>query len=68
MKRRENKKSENLEVVKTKIGRIMLLSKCVVCDSKTLKFLKEQKARELLSSLRIRTALSKTPRLDPLLF
>ena len=68
MKRRENKKSENLEVVKTKIGRIMLLSKCVVCDSKKLKFLKEQKARELLSSLRIRTALSKTPRLDPLLF
>ena len=46
----------------------MLLSKCVVCDSKKLKFLKEQKARELLSSLRIRTALSKTPRLDPLLF
>ena len=31
----------------------MLLSKCLVCDSKKLKFIKEQEASELLSSLGI---------------
>ena len=30
------------KVVRTKNGRIMLLSKCSVCNSKKLKFLKEQ--------------------------
>ena len=29
----------------------MLLSKCAVCNTKKLKFLKEQKARKLLSNL-----------------
>ena len=36
----------------------MLLSKCSVCYSKISKFLKEQEARGLLSSLGIRTPLS----------
>ena len=46
----------------------MLLSKCAVCDSKKSKFIKEQKASELLSSLGIKTPLSKTPLVGPLLF
>ena len=29
----------------------MLLSKCAVCDSKKLKFIREQEARRLLSKL-----------------
>ena len=33
----------------------MLLSKCAVCHSKKSKFIKEQEARRLLSSLGIRT-------------
>ena len=33
----------------------MLLSKCAVCDGKKLKFIKEQEAAQLLSSLRIKT-------------
>ena len=33
----------------------MLLSKCAVCDSKKLKFVKEQEANRLLSSLGIKT-------------
>ena len=33
----------------------MLLSKCAVCHSKKSKFIKEQEARRLLSSLEIRT-------------
>ena len=51
-----------------KNGRITLLSKCAVCDSKKLKFDKEQEASGLLSSLRINTPLSKIPLVGPFLF
>ena len=40
LKCRKNKESKNPKVVKTKNGRIMLLSKCSVCKSKKSKFLK----------------------------
>ena len=43
----------------------MLLSKCAVRDSKKSKFIKEQEAGGLLSSLRIRTPLSQIPLLGP---
>ena len=46
----------------------MLLSICAVCDSKKLKFMKEQEATGLLSSLVIKTLLSKILLLGPLLF
>ena len=46
----------------------MLLWKCEVCDSKKLKFIKQQEARGLLSSLKIKTPLSKIPLVGPLLF
>ena len=69
LKCRKNMEITNPEVVK-KNGRIiiMLLSKCSFCNSKKLKFLKEQEARGLLSSLGIRTSLSQIPLLGPLLF
>ena len=38
---------------RTNNERIMVLSKCAVCDSKKLKYIKEQEASELLSSLGI---------------
>ena len=38
---------------RTKNGRIMLLSKCAVCDSKKLKNTKEQEASGFLNSLGI---------------
>ena len=41
LKCRKNAKSKNPKVVGTKIGRVMLLSKCEVCDSKKSKFIKE---------------------------
>ena len=44
---------------------MMLLSKCTVCDSKKLKFVKEQEASGLLSSLVINTPLNKIPLLGP---
>ena len=59
LKCRKNTESKNPKVVKTKNGRIMLLSKCQVCDSKKLKFIKEQEASRLLSSIGIKTPLSK---------
>ena len=39
-------------------GRIMLLSKCALCDSKNSKFIKQQEASGLLSSLGIKASLS----------
>ena len=55
-------------VVKTKSGRIILLSNCAVCVSKKSRFIKEQQASELLSSLGIKTPLSKIPLVGPFLF
>ena len=51
LKHRKNTKSRNPKSVKTKNRRIILLSKCSVCNSKKSKFLKEQEARGLLSNL-----------------
>ena len=44
---------KNPNVVLTKTGRIIILSKCTVCDNKTLKFIKEQEARILLCKLTV---------------
>ena len=48
-------KSKILKVVKTKNGRIMVLSKHAVCVSKKSEFIKEQEASALLSSFEIKT-------------
>ena len=44
--------SKNPKVVKTKNGRIMVSSKCLVCNSKKSIFIKEQEASGLLGSAR----------------
>ena len=46
----------------------MLVSKCEVVDSKKSKFINEQQASGLLSSLEIKMPLSKVPLAGPLLF
>ena len=51
MKCRKNTESQNLNVVRTKNGRIILLSICEVCNSKKSKFLKEQEAKGLLRNI-----------------
>ena len=66
LKCRKNTESENPKVARTKNGRMILLSNCVVCDSKKSKFLKQQEASGLLSSLGINTPLSKIPIAGPL--
>ena len=52
---RKNTESKNPKVVKTKNWKIMLLSKWALYDSKKSKFIKEQEASGLLSSLGIKT-------------
>ena len=68
LKCRKNTQSKNPKLARTKNGRTMLLSKCAVCDSKKSKFIKQQKASGLLSSLEIKTPLSKIPLVCPYLF
>ena len=68
LKSRKNTESKNPKIARTKNGRIMLLSKCAVCDRKKSKFIKQQEASGLLSSLRIKTSLNKIPFVGPLLF
>ena len=60
--------NKNLIVASTKNRRIMLLSKCAMRDSKKSQFIKEQEAIRLLSSLGIKTLLSKIYLAGPLLF
>ena len=48
LKCRKYTESKNKKVARTKKGRIMILSKCTVCDSKKSKFRKEQEASGLL--------------------
>ena len=62
------KRRKNPKVAKTNNRRIMLLSKCPVCDSKKSRFIKEQEASGLFSSLRIKTPLRRIPLVGPLLF
>ena len=64
MKCRKNTESKNTKFVKKKPGR-MFLPKCVVCDTKKLKFIKEQQASGLLNSLGTKTTLSKIPLVGP---
>ena len=68
LKCRQNTESKDPKVAKIKNGRIMLLSKYAVCDSKKSKFIKQQEASGLLSCLGIKAPLSKTPLVGPLLF
>ena len=47
---------------------MMILSKCTICGSKKLKFIKEQQAKRLLSNLGIKTPLNKILVLGDILF
>ena len=46
----------------------MVLSKCSICNSKKLRFIKNQEAEGLLSNLGIKTPLIKVPILGDILF
>ena len=65
---RKNTESKNPKVVKTKNRRTMLLSKIEVCNSKKLRFIKEQEASESLSTLGVKILLKRIPLMGPLSF
>ena len=65
---RKNTESKNPKVVKTKNGRIMLLSKCDVYDSEKPNFIQEREASWLLISLEMKTLPSKIPLAGQILF
>ena len=62
------KDTENIDpkMFRTKTNKLIMPSKCPVCRIKKSRFVKEQEAKCLLSSLGIRTPLSKIPLLNVL--
>ena len=64
----KNLENKNPKVLKIKSRRRMVLSKCAMCDSKKSKLIKKQEASGYLSSLAIKTPLSKIPLVGRLLF
>ena len=58
--------TENIDpkMVRTKNNRLIMQAKCPVCGIKKSRFVKEQEAKGLLSTLRIKTPLSKIPLLN----
>ena len=59
VKCRKKTKDLNSRIFKTKNGRLIMQSKYTECGFKKSRFVKEQKAKGLLSSLEIKTPLSK---------
>ena len=59
LKYKRKTKSKDAKMIKAKTSRLALSSRCVVCDSKRSRFMKEQEAEGLLSNLGIKTLLNK---------
>ena len=68
LKCKKNTESINSKVFKTTNGKTMLLPKFAICGSKKSKFIKEQQAKGILSSVGIRTPLNKIPILGDVFF
>ena len=51
-------------MIKTKNDRLQLKSQCSICGNKKSRFVKKQEAKGILSSLGIKTPLSKIPGLN----
>ena len=61
---RKNTESKDAKVIKTKNGRLQMSSHCAICGNKKSRFVKKQEAKGILSSLGIKTTLSKIPGLN----
>ena len=68
LKCRKYTENINPQVSGTSNGKIMILSKCTIYNSKKSKFINQQEAKGLLSTLGIKTPLSKIPILGDILF
>ena len=61
---RKNTENKDSKVIKTKNSRLQMRSQCSNCGNKNSRFVKEQEAKGSLSSLGIKTRLSKIPGLN----
>ena len=68
LKCRKDTENINPKVSGTSNDKVVILSKCAICGSKKSIFMKNQEAKELLSTLGLRTSLSKVPILGYILF
>ena len=68
LKCKKHTKNINPQVSSTSNGKLMILSKCAICGSRKSKFIKKQEAKGILSSLGVKTPLSKIPLLGDVLF
>ena len=67
LKCRKDTENINPRVSNTSNGRTIILSKCAIFGSKKSRFIKDQKAKGLLSNLGVRTPLSKVTILGDIL-
>ena len=68
LKCKKHTKNINPQVSSTSNGKLMILSKCAICGSRKSKFIKKQDAKGILSSLGIKTPLSKITLFGDVLF
>ena len=61
VKYRKNRKNLKSKIFKTKNNRLIMQLKCAVCGIKKSRFVKEEEAKGLLSSLGLKTPLNKIP-------
>ena len=67
LKCRKHTKTINPQVSSTSNVKIMILSRCEICNSKKSKFINQQEAKVLLNKLGSKTPLSKIPLLGDIL-
>ena len=67
LKCRNDTENINPRVSNTSNGRTKILSKCAILSSKISRFIKDQKAKGLLSNLGVRTPLTKVTILGDIL-
>ena len=68
LKYKKHTKNIDPQVSSNSNGKLMILSKCAICNSKKSKFNNKQEAKGLLSNLGIKTPLRKIPLLGDILF
>ena len=68
LKSQKDTESIDSKVLKTKNSRAVLSPKCAICGNKKSRFIKEQEAKGLISSLGVKTPLKKIPLLGDILF
>ena len=68
LKCKKHTENKNPQVSSTSNGKIMILSKFAICNSKKYEFINKQEAKGLLSKLGTKTPFSKLPILGDILF